>query len=413
VALYADKLVAKGTPYGYELVVGFLSIITTLFFLLHGLCQLTNSPFQNVYYIFLIRNLYSAISSPIYSIIDGIALKYLTEHGEGKEGYGKERMYGAVSWAIVSFILGAAIDYFTPKIMYLFITVTLFPLLLCIWTIGRSHATAATAAQAQQNDDEKEYEMVETPLPEAVIALFEDDSHSQTPEDEASLLSSEEDYVPVSIPLPSTSAKPQGGYVQELMTILLLFFTSAQGILFILLFLFLRMGTSIVESLIFLFFTNGLGSSNLICGISVVITVVFEIPIFHFSSFFLSTLNRDGLLILACLAYSSRVIGYTLLTSPWHILFLEPLHGVTYGFSTISSVDYVAGSVPANLQATGQGVLGSLQSIGSLIAVGLGGYVEEEYGSVVLYRGAGVLVAAVLFLYVLVLLWTKVMRDKK
>jgi MFS family permease len=413
VALYADKLVARGTPYGYELVVGILAITTTMFFLLHGLCQLPRSPFQNIYYIFLVRNLYSAISSPIYSIIDGIALKYLTEHGEGKEGYGKERMYGAISWAIISLILGGAIDYFTPKIMYLFITVTLFPLLLCIWTIGKGHATTAAKFSQSQLEDEEEYEMVETPLCEVISAApLDEDGECHTPDDEGSLLSSDEDYTPVSLPS-STSPQLQDGYVQQLMTILLLFFTSAQGIFFILLFLVLRMGTSIVESLIFLFFTNGLGSSNLICGISVVVTVIFEIPIFHFSSCFLSTLKRDGLMILGCLAYSTRVVGYTLLTSPWYILFLEPLHGITYGFSTIASVDYVAGNVPANLQATGQGVLGSLQSVGTLVGVGLGGYVEERFGSLVLYRGAGIIVGVVLCLYVLVFVWTKHLREKK
>ena len=49
------------------------------------------------------------------------------------------------------------------------------------------------------------------------------------------------------------------------------------------LFLFVMGGTTcLVEGLVFLYFTSELGMSNTVCGLSVLITVSFEIPIFHY-----------------------------------------------------------------------------------------------------------------------------------
>lgn len=395
-------------------------------------------------------------------------MKYLTDNGEGKENYGKERMYGAISWAIVSFILGIAIDYYSPKIMYLFMIITLIPLLICIWLISKSNSIKTTKItnslklrKKVDNNCEEEYELIENPLnhdendndnggdggdnddntnnnknsieiklstlpqSEDEIALLnssidDQDENDENDNNDDDVDKESDDYV---IPSSSTSSNTSNtsnskgtilgsNYLYQLLIILSLFFSSLSGILFIFLILILRMGTSIVENLIFLFFTNELGSSNFICGLSVVVTVLFEIPIFHYSSYFLKTLNRNGLMILACLSYSSRVIGYTLLSSPWYILLLEPLHGVTYGFSTIASVDYVAGMVSSDLQATGQGLLGSLQTgIGTLIGVGLGGYIEEKYGSIVLYRSSGIIVAIMLFIYIIGVIWEKKSID--
>jgi MFS family permease len=164
------------------------------------------------------------------------------------------------------------------------------------------------------------------------------------------------------------------------------------------------MGMSLVENLVFLFFTQTLHASNLLCGISVLITVVFEIPLFQYSETILHTFQQSGLISLAMLAYGLRVIGYTTVPNGWYILFFEPLHGVTIACAQVASVNFASENAPLGLESTSQTLMGLLRfGIGFVVGTGLGGYIEDTYGSNVLYRSAGILVLTTMLAYQLVL----------
>ena len=104
-----------------------------------------------------------------------------------------------------------------------------------------------------------------------------------------------------------------------------------------------------VESLIFLYFEL-LGGTYAVCGLTVAVTVMFEIPIFHLSATMLSKVGTAMMQQIACAAYVVRVIGYTIIPSDGHhiiyVLLMEPLHGVTYACSTSSSVEFIANFMP-------------------------------------------------------------------
>jgi len=90
----------------------------------------------------------------------------------------------------------------------------------------------------------------------------------------------------------------------------------------------------------------------------------------------------------ACLAYIIRVVGYTFIPKDHVILvlLLEPLHGVTYGLAKTSSVEFAARLSPSGFESTGQGIISMLQGLGSIIGLSLGGWTEETFSAVVLYR---------------------------
>merc|ERR1711865_549199 len=90
----------------------------------------------------------------------------------------------------------------------------------------------------------------------------------------------------------------------------------------------LASGMAIVENLVFILFRE-LNASYFLCGVSVVVTVVFEIPLFSQSKRLLSRIGAPGLLTVAGLCYSFRVVGYTFCPGGWYVLFFEPMHGVT------------------------------------------------------------------------------------
>lgn len=54
-------------------------------------------------------------------------------------------------------------------------------------------------------------------------------------------------------------------------------------------------------------------ASTTLCGITVGVTVLFELPIFHHSAWFLRNMSHDTMLMIAMLAYVVRVYAYTLL----------------------------------------------------------------------------------------------------
>jgi hypothetical protein len=68
-----------------------------------------------------------------------------------------------------------------------------------------------------------------------------------------------------------------------------------------------------------------LGAANWLCGLSVVVTVAFEIPIFHYGMRLLEYIGVPNMLLIAQAAFAFRAIGYTMLQNPLFVLFLEVL----------------------------------------------------------------------------------------
>eukprot|EP00603_Paraphysomonas_imperforata_P001050 CAMPEP_0114446362 /NCGR_PEP_ID=MMETSP0103-20121206/19168_1 /TAXON_ID=37642 ORGANISM="Paraphysomonas imperforata, Strain PA2" /NCGR_SAMPLE_ID=MMETSP0103 /ASSEMBLY_ACC=CAM_ASM_000201 /LENGTH=310 /DNA_ID=CAMNT_0001618139 /DNA_START=195 /DNA_END=1127 /DNA_ORIENTATION=- len=294
-------------------------------------------------------------------ILDGVTLEYLARVKKEKSAFGSERLFGAVSWAVVSFTLGIAIDHYQTRVMYLYNVCLLLPLLASLYWFEISKGKEVEEGSEVDRND------------------CNDCGETSGTDDSA-----------VGPPPPLFAILRQH--------------VTASTLVFLLLCTVLSMGTSIVENLVFLMFTNTLGSSNFVCGVSVVVTVVFEIPLFFYAADMLAYFGPIVMLVISTLAYSIRVVGYTLVpeSSNWMVLLLEPLHGVTFGCLKISSVEFISQATPAGYDVTVQGLLASLQGLGSLLGSSVGGFVEQRYGSDVLYRGAALIVAVFLGLFMAV-----------
>ena len=140
----------------------------------------------------------------------------------------------------------------------------------------------------------------------------------------------------------------------------------------------LYIGMSVVESLIFLYF-EFLGGSNTLCGLTVAVTVLFELPLFHYAPNLLSWFGSPiGMFQLGCVAYVIRVIGYSIVpqSHPYWVLLLEPLHGITVGFVKTGSVAFVGEWFPKGYEASGQGFLALIMGLGQFVGLCLGGVLE-------------------------------------
>lgn len=174
-------------------------------------------------------------------------------------------------------------------------------------------------------------------------------------------------------------------------------------------------GMVIVDSFLFVFLQNELQASTALCGYTVGVTVLLELPIFHFSDFLLKRLGHDGLFILSMTAYSSRVIGYTLLTpsTVYWVLLLEFSHGITFACMWIASIQYAAVVAPKEWSTTVQSVLSTAKDcVGGGLGPIIAGVVMDRFGSYVMFRGIGLAVAAVLTVHCIVYFIFKQGHDK-
>eukprot|EP00957_Ditylum_brightwellii_P190989 14542082-Ditylum_brightwellii.AAC.1 len=118
---------------------------------------------------------------------------------------------------------------------------------------------------------------------------------------------------------------------------------------------------------------------------------------------------------IACLAYITRVVGYTFIppNRMWMVFFLEPLHGVTYACAKTSRVEFAARLAPKGYESSSQGILSSLTGIGAFIGLFLGGWIEDTLGAKVMYRGfATVVLVGLVVLLITGKLHRKYMESK-
>jgi PPP family 3-phenylpropionic acid transporter len=161
-------------------------------------------------------------------------------------------------------------------------------------------------------------------------------------------------------------------------------------------------GMALVDTFLFLYLQNDLGASTKLCGLTVGITVLMELPIFHYSQFLLERVGHDALFCISMAAYAVRVFGYTFLTETtiYWILPLEILHGITFACMWIASVEFSATVAPDEWSTTVQTILSAcFACFGNVLGGFVGGWVMQKYGAVALYRGMGWIVWGVLILH--------------
>jgi len=148
-----------------------------------------------------------------------------------------------------------------------------------------------------------------------------------------------------------------------------------------------------VERLLFLYLVNDLFASTLLCGLSVGVNVLFELPIFWHASSILKYLGSDGMFLLSMTCFVVRVFGYTLLTpsTKWWILPLESMHGVTFATFWIVTTDISKGLIDESKGGYWSTTIPSVvqmlyTAVGATIGSVLGGFAMHRFGSKQMYR---------------------------
>lgn len=156
-------------------------------------------------------------------------------------------------------------------------------------------------------------------------------------------------------------------------------------------------GFSMVEGMLFLLLQE-LRASNLLCGLAVVVTVIFELPIFQYAKPIIAKLGTRRMILLGQLAWVVRAIFYANMTVAWTVLLIEPLHGITFALVWTAATQHVANPAISGegLEASAQGLLQvCFMGIGPVLGLAIGGWLFEHVGSHAVYGVFAVVVLAI------------------
>jgi hypothetical protein len=352
--LYADARERKRPHYGRGEVLIVGVVCGTIIFLFHGARRVFDGWLVNsVGYHFAVQSGYAACFAIMFPVLDGMTVDNLQRRDGDSKEYGKERLFGAVSWGITNLILGPLIDHYGIAIYYPCALVAAIYSVLSILIYSRAEAASTTT----------------TPVPTA----SEDSSKREEEKDDE-------------------NNKEKKGAPSTL-SLAFAVFGTAYGAAFCFSYFVLNTGFSVVENLAFLFFEFQ-GGSNTVCAITVGLTVMFEIPMFHIAPVVLRKYGVGVLLLSANVAVWIRVTGYTLIPqgqAMW-VFLLEPLHGFTYAGAQSAAVEYINQHVPQGSEASGQGIVNFVRGLASVLGLWLGGFLQDAFGPRVMYR---VFVAAI------------------
>jgi len=146
------------------------------------------------------------------------------------------------------------------------------------------------------------------------------------------------------------------------------------------------MGT--IDTWLFVFLDEALGAKEALMGATLTVTCIVEAPVFYASGHLIRSLGVPRILHMVHAAFLLRLACYWLLPwlvtvknfSPWVVLFVEPLHGITFGCAWAAGCAQAARLAPPGLSATTQALFSGLYlGAGSGLGALVGGAVHARF----------------------------------
>lgn len=129
-----------------------------------------------------------------------------------------------------------------------------------------------------------------------------------------------------------------------------------------------------------------LGAGENIIGWAMLASSLSEIPVFVFLAIHGEKFKELPLLLFASLLFAVRFLLMGLTQSAYGILFIQMLHGLTFGVFYVTAIRMLNRMIPDEFRATGMALYTIMwSSISGLLSGTLGGIVFERFGREVLY----------------------------
>lgn len=163
-------------------------------------------------------------------------------------------------------------------------------------------------------------------------------------------------------------------------------------VIFFLLYVFIMGVVGGVIMLFLFWFLESLGASQSLLGLSSAVMCLSEIPVFALCSKMINRFGHVGVLCLSLTFSILRVTFYSLLTNPWYVLLIEPLHGITLAAMWSTAISFASLLATPDLYTTIEGVVTGFHfGLGWGLGAVFGGLFYHAYGPRNLFRGCIVL----------------------
>eukprot|EP01084_Bolivina_argentea_P026170 48609_1 len=342
------------------------ALVSLLFLLPYYWFNITNNEFI-FYWSLIIMICFNIPSNFIMPFLDALCLLVISDN---KKQYGKIRTYTAISWGLFHCIIGALLEYELIKLhfnIYLYLIFTT-PVLLCAYFSFHKIDCENNQKQMLSNS----------------ISL------SKEPID-MNVVDNNDDYGSIGTAI----ANDQKTQLCEYLLTLKFIFSKSETIAIFLIGFSFGGGWYTVQSLLFVYISDLVNNNDeqneayLLMGLSVGVSVLFEIPFFYLSEWFVIHLGYRNMILVGFTCYIVRLMGYTILTSSnlWLLLVIETLQGITYGLVHVAVVTVSSMIFPKHLAVTAQGLMASVRyGVAPFIYLFIAGYIMEYLGGQWLYR---------------------------
>lgn len=308
------------------------------------------------------------------SFLDAITLRVLQDPKE----YGKQRLYGSLSWGLSSLITGIMIDQFHDiwwSVYIYFGWITLF--LAISFFIDYKIRSVEESVYEPINDEELDHSCL-VPSDEIEHRESTDDNHSN--EEETCLIKVDEAHQDDNNPdvenIPSTANETLFQAVFKTKIILFFAVTSLLGLVF-----------SVIGSYLFIYLATTWQASPTFLGMTTPFSVFWELPLFFFSDLLLKKIGTTKMLVMAHLLMLLRLLIYMFLPSVvpvsygYCMLFVESLHGAIFGLYWTAGIEIVQNLANPLFKDTFVGIYCSISNnAGGILGNIVGGYIYENFG---------------------------------
>ena len=261
-------------------------------------------PYSNTFWIFLIINFLANVAfAPMFSLIDAMAYDFL---GEKRTKWGEQRAWGTVGYAIFGVTAGLSMDLYS------------------------SH-------EKQGLSDAEDLFAVDYTLAFVMFIALQ-----------------------ICVTIVVSRYKTTDTLTCAQMFDNIWDLLSRLEVVSLLILVFVFGGLSgIIETFVFWHLHN-LGASQLLLGLCTTVSCLPEIPILFLSGRIIKKLGHVPCLCIACVGFIARFTGYSLLKSPWPVLAIEPLQGITFGLMYSAASSYGSCITPSGMHGTVQGLIGGI-----------------------------------------------------
>ena len=236
------------------------------------------------------------VKGPVVPILDAtthVLVKELNEAGIAAD-YGRQRLWGAISWGTFSPFTGFIIDTYSAHVVSFNDYLPAFCMYLTV-----------------------------TLLAFCSVAFIKIARHE---------------------PPPGSLTQNLGRVLRKPGVLVFLFASCVTGV-----------AVGIINAYLFLFLAE-LSGSHTLMGLTLTLTCVSEVPFMFFATKLIDRFGHRGVISLALFCYALRYCCYSLLQNPWVVLPIELLHGVTYGALWPACTSYCHMVAPEGMATTIQSV---------------------------------------------------------